>query len=76
MTDSNKKSLIWFAKVSAIALPAFIAIITFAGVLNGVVAHGLDAFYGWVSGINLGVEGYLFYLLYRKLFPKQEEVKK
>ena len=71
MTEQNKQTLIQFGKVLAFGLPAFMAIITFAGVLNGVVAHGLDAFYGWVAGLHLGAEVYPFYLYFRKLFPKK-----
>lgn len=70
MTDLNKKSLLTFAKVIGIGVPAFIALITFSGVLNAVVANGISSFYGWAAGINLIIQGFGVYSLYKKFFPR------
>lgn len=70
MNELSKNNLIWFGKVLAFVLPVFFAIITFAGILNGIVSGGVDSFYGYVAALNIGVEGYLFYNLYKKLFKK------
>lgn len=70
MNELSKNNLIWFGKVLAFALSVFFAIITFAGILNGVVSGRIDSFYGYVAALNIGVEGYLFYNLYKKLFKK------
>lgn len=69
MTELTKNNLIWFGKVLSFALPVFIAIITFMGILNG-ITYGLDSFYGYVAALNIGVEGYFFYKLFKKLFKK------
>ena len=74
MTEFNKRNLIQFAKVAGFGLAAFIAVISFVGILNGVTG-GLDAFYAWVGGINLIIEGFGFYTLFKKLFPKKEDKK-
>jgi hypothetical protein len=73
MTDQNKENLVQFGKVVAFGLPAFIAIITFAGILNGVVANGLDSFYGWIGGLNFCAEAFLLYAWYKKLFKKEDK---
>lgn len=70
MNESSKKNLIEFGKVVAFALPVFIAIITLAGILNG-ITYGLDSFYGYVAAINFGVECFFFYKLFNKLFKKE-----
>lgn len=75
MTESNKETLIHFSKAAGFGLAAFIAIITYAGILNGVVALGLDSFYAWVGLINLGVEAFGFVKLYKYLFPKKTDKK-
>lgn len=72
MTDQNKENFREFGKFAAFALPVFIALITFAGILNGVVACGLDNFYAWVGGLNLGVEGFLLYKWYKYLFDEKK----
>jgi uncharacterized membrane protein len=70
MTDSNKNTLIQFGKVALLLILGMIAIITSAGVWNGVAGGAIGSFYGWVAGINLIAEGFYIYLLYKKLFPK------
>lgn len=75
MTESNKETLIHFGKVVALGLVGFIAIITSAGVWNGVANGAIGSFYGWVAGINLIVEGFGVYSLYKKLFPKKVDDK-
>lgn len=70
MTESNKETLIQFGKVVALGLVGIIAIITAAGVWNGVADDAIGSFYGWVAAINLVVEGFGVYALYKKLFPK------
>lgn len=70
MTELSKNNLIWFGKVLAFALPVFIAIITFAGILNGIVSGGIDSFYGYVAALNIWVEAFFFYKLFKKLFKK------
>ena len=73
MTDLNKKNLKNFGKVLAVALPGFIALIAFMGILNGVVVNKLDSFYGWVGGINFVIEIFLLYRLYKSLFKKEDK---
>lgn len=70
MTELSKNNLIWFGKVLAFALPVFFAIITFAGILNGIVSGGIDSFYGYEAALNIGVEAFFFYKLFKKLFKK------
>jgi hypothetical protein len=71
MTDSNKETLIQFAKVAGFGLACFAALIAAAGVWNAVALGAIGSFYGWVAGANLAVEGFGFYTLYKKLFPKK-----
>ena len=71
MTDLNKRRAIDFAKVLGVAFPACVALIAFSGILNAVVANGLESFYGWLAGLNLAFQGYPIYLLYKKLFKKE-----
>ena len=73
MTDQNKENLVQFGKVVSFGLPAFVAVIAFAGILNGVVANGLDSFYGWIGGLNFCVEVFLLYAWYKKLFKKEDK---
>jgi len=73
MTENNKETFRQFGKVVALGLIGFIAIITAAGVWNGVANDAIGSFYGWVAGINLIVEGFGVYSLYKKLFPKAEK---
>lgn len=73
MTDSNKENLIQFGKVAGFGLACFAALITAAGVWNAVAVGAIGAFYGWVAGANLIVEGFGFYSLYKKLFGKKTE---
>jgi hypothetical protein len=73
MTDRNKESLIKFAKVAGFGLACFAALIATSGVWNAVALGSIDAFYGWVAGGNLIVEGFGFYSLYKKLFGKKTE---
>ena len=75
MNESNKATLIQFAKVLALALLGMIAIITSAGVWNGVHAGAISSFYGWVAGLNLIAEGFGVWSLYKFLFKKEEPVK-
>ncbi len=70
MTESNKETFIHFGKVVALGLIGFIAIIAAAGVWNGVANDAIGSFYGWVAGINLIVEGFGVWSLYKKFFPK------
>jgi len=72
MKESDKKSLIDFGKAAGFGLAAFIAIISFVGILNG-ITDGLDSFYGWVGAINLGVEVVFFVKWYKKWFKKEEK---
>jgi hypothetical protein len=71
MTESNKETLIQFAKVAGFGLACFAALITAAGVWNAVALGAIGSFYGWVAGANLVVEGFGFWSLYKKLFPKK-----
>ena len=73
MANQNKENLVQFGKVAIFGISAFAALIAFAGILNGVVANGLESFYGWVGGFNLCVEGVLFYAWYKRLFKKEEK---
>ena len=70
---SNKETLIEFGKVAAIGLLGFIAIIAACGVWNGVALGAINAFYGWVAGINLIAEGFGVYSLYKHLFTKKDK---
>ena len=70
MTELTKNNLIWFGKVLAFALPVFFAVIAFAGILNGISKCGLDSFYGYIGALNIGVEAFFFYKLFKKLFKK------
>jgi hypothetical protein len=70
MTDNNKETFRQFGKVVLLGLVGFIAIITSAGVWNGVANGAIGSFYGWVAGLNLIAEGFGVYSLYKKLFPK------
>lgn len=82
MTESNKETLKQFGKVVLLFLLGMIAIITSAGVWNGVHAGAIGSFYGWVAGLNLVAEGFGIWSLYKFLFKKpvveekKEEVKK
>ena len=73
MTDQNKETLVQFGKVAIFGISAFVALIAFIGIINGVVFNGLDSFYGWVGGFNLCIEGVFFYALYKKLFKKEKQ---
>jgi len=75
MTESNKETLIHFGKVVALFLLGMIAIITSAGVWNGVHAGAIGSFYGWVAGLNLVAEGFGIWSLWKFLFKKEEAVK-
>lgn len=75
MTESNKATLIQFGKVAALFLLGIIAIITSAGVWNGVHAGVIGSFYGWVAGLNLIAEGFGIWSLWKFLFKKAEPVK-
>jgi hypothetical protein len=76
MTESNKETLIHFGKVVALFLLGMIAIITSAGVWNGVHAGAIGSFYGWVAGLNLVAEGFGIWSLWKFLFKKKEEAVK
>lgn len=54
-------------------LLAFVAIISFAGNLNAVVANGLDSFYAWVAGINFIAEIFLIISLCKSWKKKGED---
>lgn len=75
MTQSNKETLVHFGKVVALFLLGMIAIITSAGVWNGVHAGAIGSFYGWVAGLNLIAEGFGIWSLWKFLFKKTEPVK-
>ena len=75
MNESNKKTLVEFGKVFALFLLGMIAIITSAGVWNGVHAGTIGSFYGWVAGLNLIAEGFGVWSLWKFFFKKQEPVK-
>lgn len=75
MTENNKETLIQFGKVVALGLVGIIAIITAAGVWNGVADDAIGSFYGWVAGLNLIAEGFGVWSLYKKLFPKKVDNK-
>lgn len=75
MTQSNKETLVHFGKVVALFLLGMIAIITSAGVWNGVHAGAIGSFYGWVAGLNLIAEGFGIWSLWKFLFKKVEPVK-
>ena len=75
MNESNKKTLVEFGKVFALFLLGIIAIITSAGVWNGVHAGAIGSFYGWVAGLNLIAEGFGVWSLWKFFFKKQEPVK-
>lgn len=74
MSEENKKTMIQFGKIGLLGLIGFIAIITSAGVWNGVANDAIGSFYGWVAFVNLVAEGFGVWSLHKKLFPK--EVKK
>ena len=73
MTESNKQTLIRFAKVAAVGLLGIIAIMVSAAVWNGVAGGNIDPFLGWVAGINFIAEGFGVWSLAKKFFPKQEK---
>ena len=73
MTKQNKETLVQFGKIAIFGISAFAALIAFIGIINGVVANGLESFYGWVGGLNLCIEGVFFYALYKRLFKKVEK---
>ena len=73
MTKQNKETLVQFGKIAIFGFSAFAALIAFIGIINGVVANGLESFYGWVGGFNLCIEGVFFYALYKRLFKKVEK---
>lgn len=75
MTESNKETLVHFGKVVILFLLGMIAIITSAGVWNGVHAGAIGSFYGWVAGLNLIAEGFGIWSLCKFLFKKKEEEK-
>ena len=75
MTESNKETLVHFGKVVALFLLGMIAIITSAGVWNGVHAGAIGSFYGWVAGLNLVAEGFGIWSLWKFFFKKEESVK-
>lgn len=75
MTQSNKETLIHFGKIIALYLLGMIAIITSAGVWNGVHAGNIGSFYGWIAGLNLIVEGFGIWGFWKFLFKKSEIVK-
>ena len=70
MTYQNKETIVQFGRVALLIILCIVAIITSAGVWNGVASGVIDSFYGWVAGLNLILEGFYIYLLYQKLFPK------
>lgn len=70
MTDSNKETMVKFGKVALVGLLGMIAIITSAGVWNGVHEGAIGSFYGWVAGINLIAEGFGIYKLAKYFFKK------
>lgn len=76
MTQENKESLIQYGKVVGFGLACFAAIITSAGVWNAVSLKAIDGFYGFVAGLNLVVEGFGFYSLYKKLFEEDKDTEK
>lgn len=75
MADYNKENLVRFGKVVLFGFIAFIAGISYAGILNGVFAHGLDKFYAVVGLFNLTAESFGLVTLYRHLFPKKSDKK-
>ena len=75
MTENNKETFRQFGKVVLLGLVGFIAIITSAGVWNGVANGAIGSFYGWVAGLNLIAEGFGVWSLYKKLFPKKVDNK-
>lgn len=75
MTESNKATLIQFGKVAALGLLGIIAIITSAGIWNGVHGGVIGSFYGWIAGLNLIAEGFGIWSLWKFLFKKSESVK-
>ena len=74
MTQKNKELLIQFGKVVGFGLACFAAVIASAGVWNAVSLKAIDGFYGFVAGLNLIVEGFGFYSLYKKLFKEDKDV--
>ena len=74
MTERNKETFVNFGKAVLLGLIGFVAIITAAGVWNGVANDAIGSFYGWVASLNLIAEGFGVYSLYKKLFPKKEKV--
>jgi len=75
MTNSNKETLIHFAKVLLFAIICGGIIITLAGILNAVTLGAIGSFYGWVAGFSFIVEIFGVISLYKKLFPKGTEKK-
>lgn len=75
MNESNKKTLIEFSKVAVLFILGIIAIITSAGVWNGVANDAIGSFYGWVAGLNLIAEGFGVWSLWKFFFKKKEPVK-
>lgn len=73
MTDSNKETLVQFGKGLSIFLLSMMAIITSAGVWNGVAKDAIDSFYGWVAGLNFIAEGLGIYKLVKYLFPNPKK---
>ena len=71
MAKFDNETLVQFGKAVGFGLACFAAIITTVGVWNAIAVGAIEGFYGWVAGANLVVEGFGFYSLYRKLFPKK-----
>ena len=56
------KDLINFLKAASVFVLGFMAIISAAGVWNGVASGAISSFYGWVAFFNLAFEGWAIYL--------------
>lgn len=76
MTEQNKNNLVKFGKVAIFGISAFAALIAFIGIINGVVANGLESFYGWVGGFNLCIEGVFSMLCIRDSSRKKNRSKR
>jgi len=70
---TSKDNFVQFGKAAGFGLAIFVALISYAGILNGVVAHGLEPFYAVVGFLNLGLEAFGIVKLYKYLFPKEDK---
>lgn len=71
MTDSNKRNIKEFAKVLALFILGFLAIITNVEIWNCASNGATDGFHVWVSILNFIFEGFAIFEVWKWLFKKK-----